>query len=386
MSKNLTIGVFDIYSLRGLSGSSQNLVSALEIQPSISIKILPCEDDYKPKYSKRLITWLMRKSTGYQYLWEKEPARCRYISMQLDNLLQNDSLDAVLMFGSEGCACSTTKVPIYCYADSIFGTRVDLYADQKKIHPISIREGIKVQQSALNRVSKIFISSKWAVQRALDTYRYRINKDKFVVVGIGANLPVFINRQQLNPVALEKNNANFIWVGVDWSRKGGDFAVQVVSSLRFYGYDAHLHIVGPIAPVYQQPWIHYYGRLNYSNSEDYKKLEGLYKNAYALLLPTQADITPVAIAEAAAFGRPTIASPLGGIPEMIIQEKTGLILTLKDPCFWAKEIIKYSHINPPMDILNACFRQYYTRLNWNSVAQTIVSFISSTVNNETRNS
>jgi len=75
-------------------------------------------------------------------------------------------------------------------------------------------------------------------------------------------------------------------------------------------------------------------RLNHVTFEGYKSgndLKQLYENAAFLVIPSEwYENAPMTILEAYAFGKPVIGSHIGGIPEMIDDEKTGMLFEMGD--------------------------------------------------------
>ena len=284
------VAIFHVNNLEGFSGIPKNLLRALQGQGGLDVAKLNLESAYRPAVMKRIMKRVARTMTGRHYLWEKEPRRCRHISTKLDRLILQHKPEAVLMFGSEGCAFSKTEVPIYCFADSIFGSRTDLYDDQKNMSRSSVDDGKLVQQLALNRLRKLFISSQWALDRAQEKYHYAFGPSKFRVVGIGANLPRAIYEYQPAPIEFRKLGAEFVWVGVDWDRKRGQFAIEVVAALRQLGINARLHVVGPVTFRAEHEWVRAHGSLNYDRSADFARLREIFERCCAMLLPSNADL------------------------------------------------------------------------------------------------
>jgi glycosyltransferase involved in cell wall biosynthesis len=333
------------------------------------------ESEYRPAMIKRIAKRVTRAVTGKRYLWEKEPRRCRHISGELDRLILEHKPEAVLMFGSEGCAFSKTEVPIYCFADSIFGSRTDLYDDQKNISRSSVDDGTFVQQLALNRLRKLYISSKWALDRAQKKYHYAIDSSKVRVIGIGANLPRTIYEYHPAPIEFGNAGAEFVWIGVDWHRKRGQFAIEVVTALRQLGIDARLHIVGPVNVTVEHEWVCAHGSLNYDRSADFARLRRIFERCCAMLLPSRADLTPIAIAECYAFGRPVFASGTGAISEMVEESQTGLTFASNLATDWASAIVAFFSQRAHADIAKSCRTRFTSVYNWDLVAQQIAGEI-----------
>ena len=370
------VAVFHVNNLEGFSGIPRNLVRALRAQSRLNISILNFRNTYRPTMKKQIMKRVGKVVTGRHYLWEKEPRRCRHISAELDKLILEHKPEAVLMiFGSEGCAFCETEIPIYCFSDSLFGSRTDLYEDQKNISHSSVIHGKLVQQLALDRLQKLFISSQWAVDRANGKYNYAIGPRKFRVVGIGANLPDAIYKYQPTPLEFLDSPADFVWIGVDWKRKGGQFAIKVIAALRDLGINARLHVVGPVVFDAEHEWVVAHGLLDYDRPADFSRLQEIFEQCCAMLLPSNAELTPIAIAECYAFGRPVFASAAGAIEEMIVGGQTGLAIASNLPDDWAAAIVKFFHNRSRVEITKNCRNQFTSAFNWDLVAQQIAEEI-----------
>ena len=343
-------GVF----LDGFSGLPRNLIAALRELGDIREWALP---DPRPSLVQRA---LMRagRALRRETLWEKDPQRCATISRAIDERARTEPVDAILVIGSESCAFCETKTPLFGFGDSVFGSRIGLYADQRRerLSAATIRNGTRVQQLALDRMRAFFITSRWAWDRAVAEFGY--THADVVTTLVGANMPHIDTPPPLT------DPRRFVWVGVDWERKRGDFAVQVVAALRAQGWDARLDVVGPVDIPSPPEWVRPLGRLTAATG-----LGGVYGGAAALLLPTAADLTPVVIAEAAMHGRATIASPAGGIPEMVADGRDAVLLDSQDPQAWARAIAAAD-----LRSLGAAARRAYEeRLNWRIIARRMMS-------------
>lgn len=64
----------------------------------------------------------------------------------------------------------------------------------------------------------------------------------------------------------------------------------------------------------------------------------LYHRADAVLLPSLSEGLPMVALEAMACGLPLIASAVGGVPELVVDGETGILLTSRDPAVWTRTL------------------------------------------------
>jgi glycosyltransferase involved in cell wall biosynthesis len=72
-------------------------------------------------------------------------------------------------------------------------------------------------------------------------------------------------------------------------------------------------------------------RINYVGPKNQEELIRLYQDASIFVLPSFREASPMSILEAMACGTPVVATPVGGIPEMVNDNTTGLIIPTGDP-------------------------------------------------------
>jgi glycosyltransferase involved in cell wall biosynthesis len=356
----LRIGVVGAH-LSSFSGIPRSFIAALRAYADVTEHNL---SEYRPPLAKRVVVRIGRVA-GREYLWEKDPARCAFQSRAIDDFAGSAGVDAIIVFGSEACAFCTTSVPLFGFGDSVFGTRIDMYDDQKsrRISARSIREGIDVQQRALTKMRRFFITSRWAWDQAQRRFGYRVDADRIEVTLIGANLPHIDAAPPMNA------DLRLLWVGVDWQRKRGELAVAVVAALRARGLDARLDVVGPVQPSSLPEWVTLHGSLSAATG-----LGDRFAASSALLLPTRGDLTPIVIAEAAMYGRAAVAPPVGGIPEMI-DDASGILVDSDDPSVWAERIADAYQSGRLATLGAAARRRYETSLNWTTITRRIVERI-----------
>ncbi len=158
------------------------------------------------------------------------------------------------------------------------------------------------------------------------------------------NIPNFINVSFFTP---KFNVGDYIlYVGRLSNEKGILTAIKAVQHL-----DVQLKIVGdgPMRNVCEG--FVKENSLKNVKFEGYKtgdELKELFRNAAFVVFPSEwYENAPMVVLESFAYGKPVIGSNLGGVPEMIIDEKTGLLFQPGD-YQELREKIKYLLANPSL--------------------------------------
>lgn len=190
-----------------------------------------------------------------------------------------------------------------------------------------------------------------------------------------AVVPFGVNFDELpdyRPSKPPLDRLELLFVGSDWSRKGGDVAVAVLECLRDMGVEAQLTLVGPSPRrLADHPAVKRIGPLDKTRTRERRHLAELYARAHLLLLPTKADCTPMVLAEAMAFGTPALASDVGGISDLIGRGRAGVLLPSKAaPDQWAARVRQMA---ASCDLYaqrsEAAFTRARTRLSWSRWAE-----------------
>jgi glycogen(starch) synthase len=139
--------------------------------------------------------------------------------------------------------------------------------------------------------------------------------------------------------------ARFVFVGRLVHDKGCDLAVEALAMVRAARWDARLRVVGT------GPEIEALGELvaarGLRESVEWlggiapREVPGAMSDAAAVLVPSryQEPFGMVAV-EAALMRRPVIAAAVGGLPEIVEHERTGLLFLVNDPLSLAAQMIR----------------------------------------------
>ncbi len=113
-------------------------------------------------------------------------------------------------------------------------------------------------------------------------------------------------------------------VGADFERKGGDLLVALAQDPGFRGVRFNLVTKTYRGPVVEN--VRIFDDLT-SNSD---RLVALFRDADVFALPTRADSHAIATLEAMATGLPVITTPVGGVPDVVVDGETGYLVAPDD--------------------------------------------------------
>ncbi len=156
------------------------------------------------------------------------------------------------------------------------------------------------------------------VARSLKEH-YGLAPERTVVCGGGAN---FHHLPALDNAHYENGAIGF--VGIDWKRKGGEALLGSFRLVRQRLPHATLHLVG-CPQGEEEQGVYWYGRL------PQEEVARVLSKVSVFAFPTRIEPFGLAPIEAAALGLPVVASNVGAMPDIVQQEKTGLLVPPDHP-------------------------------------------------------
>ena len=248
-----------------------------------------------------------------------------FSARRLENIAQEiaraaDPAAALDFFhGSTPWIAFRPHAPYACYLDASFATYISVYHDRSRFDRADVARIETLEAGWLSRASAIFFSSRWALDEAARAYA--LDRSKMHVAGLGGHLPIPASDSYAG-------GHDFLFLSLDFAGKGGLLCADALREVQGDIPDARLRIVGAKPPeqVLVAPGIVYEGLLSKSTPEQLHRLQSVLASSFALVHPTVRDATPQVIAEAAYHGCPAIAPRSFGIPEMVIDGETGMLV------------------------------------------------------------
>lgn len=285
----------------------------------------------------------LNRTMRYVYTFQKLSSRLRGNDIQLDRLslmtksfarqirrrIGKRDFDVILSSSSIPIADLAGSIPILFWTGAVIDMMINFYEDRAwKLTPHYLEIARMQEQRALTRCSYAIYASDWAANSVLEGYS--VDRQKVVVRPYGPNLDVpgdDVARERLVE-EISQGICRFLFVGTDWQRKRGDLARDVVEALRAHGIDAHLTIVGRslFAEREPPPFVEQKGFVDKGSDDGCRRLMELYASSHFFIMPSSAEALGVVFVEAAGFGLPSIATRVGGIPTVVHDKNTGLLL------------------------------------------------------------
>jgi hypothetical protein len=311
----------------------------------------------------------MTRVLGRGYSRHRERAMLTHYGDVIAKSLSESRPDVVLSFTAMPVAQLESAAPIVIWNDTPFAGMVDFYPNFKNMTKASLRDGHAMERAAHHRAELVLYSSRWAAGIAMDAYG--VSEKKIRILGFGANVESGLTEQQIELAAEQKaagHVCRLLWIGVDWERKGGPLAIAIAERLQELGVPVELVIAGCVPPIGTSipPCVRVVGFIHRT------QLAEILTTSHFVVIPSVADCSPIAFAEASAFGVPSLGTRVGGIAEVILNDRNGRVFECDDPpeayaAYIAGVLAEKGRYE---SLARSTFEEFRTRLNWDTVLDT----------------
>lgn len=328
------------------------------------------------KYLGKLHSFLFFKKKYNPY---HNHFRAYFAARYYEKILQKQKVDVIFApVSAPEIALLKTDIPIIYLSDSSFNQIIEYYSYSfwTNLSKLSIKESNVIEKKALHNSAYIIYSSSWAADYATRFYELDPNRVKLISFGANIDTPKDINHNKDYT-----GEITFLFLGVDWKRKGGDIAFNTIETLHKKGYNVKLLVCGCVPPV-KSELIECIPFLDKNKAEDNSKLQSLLLNSHFLFVPTRADCTPIVFCEAAGFGLPIITTDTGGVSSIITNGVNGYALPFDAPVLDYVSIIE-TLLDSPDKIVKICKQareKYDKEFNWNTFGEKFEGLVRSLLN------
>ncbi|MFK7884248.1 MAG: glycosyltransferase family 4 protein [Phycisphaerales bacterium] len=340
-----------------------------------------------PSAAKRFIDNTFPRSST-RSLHARSRSLAASVRSQLDELntpaahANGDTPD--LLFGvciATALAQLDTNLPIVYFSDAtsrVINTTYPAYAGRGK----SIQDTRElIERSALERVTHAVFAAPFTRDSAVNDFGIPI--EHTTIIPMGAHVTPAEPSSITPPAdAPTKNSCRLLIIAADPKRKRVDLAVKATETLRRLGVNATLSVVGPGTRLARRSKaVDFVSSLRLSSTDDARKHRELLRTAHIQLLPSLGEAFGIAPAESAHFARPSIVSDAGGLPSVVLNDQTGLVLPVAaDHRDWAQAVAKLvADPDRYRRYSTAALARARTELTWSAWATGMVSLMQRTL-------
>lgn len=240
--------------------------------------------------------------------------------------------DLVLSSSSLPMAYLRTAARTAFWTDATFASMLGFYPEFSRLSRETIRSGMEVENLALARCDHAFYASEWAARSALADHRG--DARKVHVVPFGPNLDHVLERTEVvrNIASRSRERLQLLYVGYDWDRKQGDLAMATRDALETLGIPTELIVVGREAKdLKDQYGLTVLGKLDKKDAHAMDQLTKALAEAHFLVVPSKAECYGMVYAEASAYGIPSVACNVGGVPTVVKDGVNGWLFDAAGP-------------------------------------------------------
>lgn len=327
---------------------------------------------------KVLLYSLFKKS----YDFNRDPAYLKKLAAYIGQKLLPGT-DCILSPTTLLMAFLKSGAPKITYTDATFAGMLDFYYPVKSFSPGFIKQANRIEKKALEDCRLAIFSSQWAADSAMKNYD--VSSEKIKVVPLGANIDEQRTLADINEIIKRRSNTTcrLLFVGTEWERKGGAFAVNVAKILNDKGVKTELHIVGPEKDLSSghPDFIVQHGFLSKKKPDELALLNKLFSESHFFILPTKAEAYGLTLCEANSFGLPCLANRVGGIPAIITDDVNGKLFRADDSeNEYADYILSIFHDQHAyVRLCQSAFIEYEERLNWRASGTLLKKYINEAI-------
>lgn len=336
--------------------------------------------DERPAGIRRWANFLWYRLVRHQrYLRDRHPRLLRAFNRQIRHRLRDLQPDLVFAMATAPITYLEARCPIAFWVDATFAGMMEFYASFSDLAKVSVRDTYHSDSEALRRASLSIYSSEWAAESART--KYPSDPERIHFVNLGANLEQTPGPDEIETIIRERDQVTcrLLFVGVDWERKGADHAIAVADAVLATGIPVRLSIIGCQPPPGRvlPEFVELVGFLNKQLPDDNRRIVQYFRESHFFVLPTRAEAYGMVFCEAGAYGLPSLAPRVGGIPSIIEDGVNGWLLSIDaSPEEYARQLAGRWRDRAAYEAMaRECHRIYTERLNWDAAARRVVALM-----------
>ncbi|MDQ2758656.1 MAG: glycosyltransferase family 4 protein [Actinomycetota bacterium] len=201
------------------------------------------------------------------------------------------------------------------YVDCTHRQSADHWPDWNPLRGRALQRWLVRERRQYHGAAHLFAFSEPTRASLVDDYG--VPAERVTVVGAGVNFDR-LPTQRSRPADAAPT---VLFVGNDFERKGGPQLLEAFRLVRARVPGARLQVVGTPHPIPPQDGVEVIGRV-----DGREAMSRLYAAASVFVLPSTFDPFPLVVLEAMAHGLPVVATRQCGVPEMVVDGTTGMLV------------------------------------------------------------
>jgi glycosyltransferase involved in cell wall biosynthesis len=208
--------------------------------------------------------------------------------------------------------------PYVAWSDCTFRDYIDIFHRREQFSSDDLARIEQGEAAWLKNARYALFTSRWAADRAIG--HYALDACRVGSVGIFGEI-------EMPPRDDYAGGKEFAFVSTNFQAKGGPTVLSAFREVRKVHTDASLVIVGDSpSNLGEESGVRFAGFLRKEVQGESQRFLQILGRARALVHPTRSDISPLLLLEAGYLGCPVISSRKFGIPELVKDGRTGLLL------------------------------------------------------------
>jgi glycosyltransferase involved in cell wall biosynthesis len=374
------ITAFDIDDLHSFSGSGYFMASALRRHAG-EIEVIRVR---RPAWQQK-VDWLLERLVRRLPLrlpWRPPvafgSAAARH---QARTAIAAGQFDVLIAFLSSAEAASLppgNRPPLVFMSDATYDLVRGYYDFASDLPAAADAWYERTEAGAIANADLCIYPTSWAAASAISHYGKPAAAT--AIVPYGANLleiPAAAEVLDRRSGPLSRQPRVLLMAKGDFRRKA-DNILGILDSAIAQGVDLQLTVCGfRDRPDISHPNLEFIPYLDKKKPEDRRRMHELYWNADFFLLPTRADTFGIVFCEAMAYGLPVITTRTGGVPNVVNDGVTGLILDVDAPPeqFAAAIAGLVADQDRRRAMATAGRADYDLRLNWDAFGKSIAGHL-----------
>lgn len=331
------------------------------------------------------VRWFVKKVvqrlTGKFYHWDREPAFLEDVGRIAGERIKAAEPDFVIAVQSQACAYLKVDAPVVLTHDQTFLELQSYFPYEPRPRTEEyVRQAVEQEGASFKNADLIAYPSKRSIETIADCYG--VPSDKLIMVPWGGNVPHPPASDAVNKMIKSRQHGpiHLTAIGVHWQRKGADVILETFRALRRRGTDCRLTMIGMTLPARRceaegsDENLQVLPFLDKSDPAQVRSFENILAKTHFLIAPSRVEAFGHIFSEAAAFGVPTIASDVGGIPTSIEDGVNGRLLPLDATGEDYASVVEQCHANQVAygAMAHASRNRFERDLNWPAFCRTIV--------------